>query len=538
MGARDISVSTPGGKATLSEGFTVYPALLAGFAVDKITVIVGENVTFTNTSDGGAPPRSYEWDFDGNGSWDSTAQSPAHTYSAAGTYTVVLRVSDLASNSVTEAREACVTVNGALDADFIADRTAAVVNQTIQFTDGSGGGIPPRSYQWDFGDSENSNAQNPSHAYASAGTYTVVLQVTDSAANTDTETKTGYIRVSGALDADLMADRTAVVVGQPIQFSDTSGGGAAPLSYEWDFGDSGTSAAQDPSHAYLSTGTYNVVLQVTDSAGNSDTETRTGYITVFAHLEAAFAADDTVVTVGQNVNFANGSSGGVAPLSYLWGFGDSGTSIEEDPSHSYASVGRYTVVLEVNDSAGNSDTMTRAGHVTVVQGCDETSSSAGTGTIEVCTSAGFLQNLAGVPESSVPEGGKPALIFSHGLLSFRVTGLSNGQSVTLTISLPSAAPTTTQYWKYGPTPAAPGGEWYSIPMGSNDGDNVITITLRDGGLGDDDLTANGSIVDQGGPGTPRPPEPAPAFPSIYAGITVALGAGVVAYLIRRRLTNP
>ena len=37
-------------------------------------------------------------------------------------------------------------------------------------------------------------------------------------------------------------------------------------------------------------------------------------------------------------------------------------------------------------------------------------------------------------------------------------------------------------------------------MGDNDGDNVITIELTDGGLGDDDLTANGTIVDDGGPG--------------------------------------
>jgi hypothetical protein len=38
-------------------------------------------------------------------------------------------------------------------------------------------------------------------------------------------------------------------------------------------------------------------------------------------------------------------------------------------------------------------------------------------------------------------------------------------------------------------------------MGSDDGDDVITITLVDGGLGDDDGTADGVIVDQGGPGT-------------------------------------
>jgi hypothetical protein len=33
--------------------------------------------------------------------------------------------------------------------------------------------------------------------------------------------------------------------------------------------------------------------------------------------------------------------------------------------------------------------------------------------------------------------------------------------------------------------------------------NVATFTITDGGLGDDDLTANGNIVDQGGPGIPQ-----------------------------------
>ena len=43
-------------------------------------------------------------------------------------------------------------------------------------------------------------------------------------------------------------------------------------------------------------------------------------------------------------------------------------------------------------------------------------------------------------------------------------------------------------------------------MGVGDGDNVITITLVDGGLGDDILTPDGMIVDPGGSGTPPPPE--------------------------------
>ncbi|MCD6470166.1 hypothetical protein J7L29_05145 [Candidatus Bathyarchaeota archaeon] len=54
-----------------------------------------------------------------------------------------------------------------------------------------------------------------------------------------------------------------------------------------------------------------------------------------------------------------------------------------------------------------------------------------------------------------------------------------------------------QYWKYH-TPEG----WYQIPVGDDDGDNIITVQLTDGGLGDDDGEANGIIVDVGGPGIP------------------------------------
>jgi hypothetical protein len=168
-------------------------------------------------------------------------------------------------------------------------------------------------------------------------------------------------------------------------------------------------------------------------------------------------------------------------------------------------------------------------------GCPQVSSATGTGSTSFCATQGTLGNLTAVPENALPAEGKPNLEFPHGFFSFEITGLASGETVTLTITLPSAAPVGTQYWKYGPTQENNLNHWYQIPMGDDDGDNVITITLVDGGLGDDDLTANGVIVDQGGPGNP----PAggrgvPAFPSLYIGVAAALAAGILAYFVRRR----
>jgi exosortase sorting signal-containing protein len=56
--------------------------------------------------------------------------------------------------------------------------------------------------------------------------------------------------------------------------------------------------------------------------------------------------------------------------------------------------------------------------------------------------------------------------------------------------------------KYGPTPLSPLPHWYVLPAAVISG-NTATLTITDGGLGDDDLLANGVIVDQGGPATPE-----------------------------------
>jgi PKD repeat protein len=80
-------------------------------------------------------------------------------------------------------------------ASFSAAPTTGAAPLTVQFTDTSSGS--PTAWAWDFGDGGNSTAQNPSHAYTAAGTYTVALTATNSAGS-DTATRTGLISVSSS----------------------------------------------------------------------------------------------------------------------------------------------------------------------------------------------------------------------------------------------------------------------------------------------------------------------------------------------------
>ncbi|QNP49136.1 IPTL-CTERM sorting domain-containing protein [Diaphorobacter aerolatus] len=98
--------------------------------------------------------------------------------------------------------------------------------------------------------------------------------------------------------------------------------------------------------------------------------------------------------------------------------------------------------------------------------------------------------------------------FPHGLFDFVLEGGTPGSAAEVHVTYPATLPSGAVYWKYGPTPsglgcssasecAAP--HWYAFP-GANIVGNTVRLTIVDGGPGDDDLSANGVIIDAGGPG--------------------------------------
>jgi hypothetical protein len=106
-------------------------------------------------------------------------------------------------------------------------------------------------------------------------------------------------------------------------------------------------------------------------------------------------------------------------------------------------------------------------------------------------SAGVIDDLT--PVSTPPN---PPATFPYGMFTFKITGLSTGQEVTLTIELPGPVPVGTKWWKYH------NNTWSPMDIGDDDGDNVITVALKDGRTPDDEDLVNGQITDQGGPASP------------------------------------
>lgn len=171
-------------------------------------------VTFTDQTGRGAPT-SWAWDFDDNGTTDSTAQNPAFTYTLAGTYSVKLTVSNAqGTNALTRTNYITVTNDpNALVADFTAGVTSGFVPLTFTFTDQSTGG--PTLWEWDFQNdlTTDSTAQNPTFTFTQVGTYSVKLTVRKTGA-VNSLVKTLYIDVSDPDEATLYPEQTITVAGQ------------------------------------------------------------------------------------------------------------------------------------------------------------------------------------------------------------------------------------------------------------------------------------------------------------------------------------
>jgi PKD repeat protein len=256
-----------------------------------VQLAVGDTLQTTNdmASD---PPEvvAYEWDLDGDGVVESTAEpgardAPFMTYDTAGTYTATYDLLDTDGGVVTSYS---ITVevgstNTAPVANAGADQSVvAGDNVTFDASNSSDVDGDALTYSWDFDgdDAEDATGVAPTYSFATAGTYTVNLTVsdgtdsaTDSLVVTVGEANTPPVIASEELDPDTNISAT---VDESISFdvSNSSDADSDDLTYSWDFDEDGTedSANATATYTYDTAGTYDVSLTVSDGT-DSVTET-------------------------------------------------------------------------------------------------------------------------------------------------------------------------------------------------------------------------------------------------------------------------
>lgn len=185
---QSTTVSNP---VTVSPGGTYKPqtvSFTANVHADQRTV------DFFSTVTDGLTPYKYAWDFGVSGA-TSTAANPTYVYSADGTYTVKLTVTDAKPNSVSTTKS--VGPLSALTNPPTAQFNCAVTNGSIACSGTASDGVPPYAYAWTFGDGGTATTLTVTHVYSVAGLYTVTFTVTDSKQLSAVATKQVTITESG-----------------------------------------------------------------------------------------------------------------------------------------------------------------------------------------------------------------------------------------------------------------------------------------------------------------------------------------------------
>lgn len=258
--------------------------------------------------------------------------------------------------------------NNPPNADFDYDPPNPYTNDVIQFTDLS---IDPDgtivSWLWDFGDSQTSTDQNPTHSYPENNTYTVSLTVEDDDGATDTVQKDVTV-----LNRDPVADADGPYSGTRVDTITLDGTGSNDPdgtinTYTWEIDGvqiySGPNAIYDLDLSGYDLGDHTVTLTVTDDDGGTDTDTTT--LTVTNISPVADANGPYSGNVGENITFDG--SGSYDPdgniVSWEWDFGDTTTGSGETTTHVYTSRGNYTVTLTVTDNDGDTDVTTTTVYV-------------------------------------------------------------------------------------------------------------------------------------------------------------------------------
>jgi len=240
----------------------------------------------------------------------------------------------------------CITVTVANQpnppiAQFTADVQSGCESISVQFTDLSTNN--PTEWLWDFGDGNTSTEQSPLHTYNAPGQYTVSLTVSNADGEDVAETE-GYITVWQNPTVELSMTPTSNESASDGSVTANAGGGSSPYLYEWSNGALGANLID------VTPGDYCVTVY--DANGCSVTACIAVTVNTGDPLPvASFSMSVASGCAPLSVLFTDESTN--EPTSWSWEFGDGNSSSEQNPTHTYATPGIYTVELTVENTAGS-----------------------------------------------------------------------------------------------------------------------------------------------------------------------------------------
>ncbi len=358
-----LTVTTSAGCISfIDKVVTSIPSPISNFSFST-TNCTAQPVQFTDHSqeNGGGPITAWQWNFGdpASGSNTSTLQNPTHSFTAAATYTVHLKVFN--ASGCYKDSSTTITIAANPTADFTA--TNVCKSSPTVFTGSASGGTIV-TWSWNFGDGGTSNAQSPSYTYANSGSYNVMLTVTTAAGCQGVVSKS--VQVYGSPVSQFSFSSTACS-SDSVQFTDLSTTPHGSIhDWYWDFGDGGTShivfpGNQNVKHKYANGGSFNVKLSITttDSCKNEVTIPVTVEAKPIANYSNSSGACALMSNQFTDLSQANG---GTPIISWLWNFGDpaSGsynTSTLKNPTHVFTAGMIFSVKLIIYNATGCLDSL-------------------------------------------------------------------------------------------------------------------------------------------------------------------------------------
>ncbi len=390
------------------------------FAADPINACGGIAQVITPNITGGSGTWSqHTWTGDVGPLNNYFIQSPTFRTQIAGPYNLNYKVKD--SNGCYGEKDVQVIVD-APDAMFTQDVPNGCTPVTVNFTKDMTG---IASFTWDFGDGTpvNTTTASPSHVFTNATASTILyrtVKLTVVSAGGCTATYSSMVTVYPAIDATFTADKNVVCSGGSITFTGLPGAS----TYSWDYGDGATGpGGSATTHLYTNFNTApeirTVTLTTTSFYGCQDTKTLT--ITVMPVPIPQFTATpvlQTYLPAGNPVSFTNETNAGA--WTWAWDFGDGGTSTAQNPSHTYTTLGTFSVKLDVTNgtcSANISHFVTVmpeppiANFDSIPSGCSPLEVSINNTTVNLLTPGNYLQ--VGLWQRRLFHRGKSGLHFLY-----------------------------------------------------------------------------------------------------------------------------
>lgn len=299
-------------------------------------------VQFNDATSGG-DPSSYTWNWDLGNGITSTLKNPGALYNQPGTYTVKLVVKDGSGAADSITKTGFITVHAKPVVDFDVNPQGGCSPLQVLFTDrtdSSQGSIT--AWSWDFGDGQPATVKNPLHTYITTGSFDVTLTATNQFGCSNFKQKQSVVTVNGVDNADFdYRYNNACSPPTKVTFTSTVTT-SSPITYQWIFGDGGSSGDANPVYTYNANGRYNVLMVITTSQGCKDTVKKQISIgTVSPNFKMPQGG-----CVNQKIQFADSSS--PSPVSLKWSFGDGGTATTLNPAHTFTATGQYNIKLVAN----------------------------------------------------------------------------------------------------------------------------------------------------------------------------------------------